>query len=143
MSSINTALKRSALALAFAAGLAVAGFSGAAEAGNVRVGIAIGYAPYAPPQSRHEYIPRHQSRYDVWQPGHWQWTGHRYRWVPGHYIRAPYRGARWQDGRWDHRGNGYAWTDGRWDNRRDNDARNDGRWDNRRDNDGRNDGRWR
>jgi hypothetical protein len=112
MSAIATTLKRSTLALALVAGLAALGAGGAAQAASVRIGI--GFAPYGPPPPRHEYVPYHHGRYDVWQPGHWEWTGHRYRWVSGHYIRAPYRGAQWTDGRWEHRGQGYYWNDGRW-----------------------------
>src|SRR5215207_8303165 len=43
------------------------------------------YVQPAPPPLRAEPAPGHR-RGHVWSPGHWQWRGHRYVWIPGHYI---------------------------------------------------------
>ena len=47
----------------------------------------------------------------VWQDGYNAWTGYRYSWIPGRWVR-PYGGRYWVDRRWD-RGGYYRG----WDNR--------------------------
>ena len=47
-----------------------------------------------------------------WQPGHWQWTGRGYAWVPGQWVRA--RRGRWADGYWAPRRGGQVWVPGGW-----------------------------
>jgi hypothetical protein len=50
----------------------------------------------------------------VWVAGHHQWTGREYTWVPGSWVRAPYRHARWVSGNWQRSHRGYYWRDGYW-----------------------------
>jgi WXXGXW repeat (2 copies) len=73
---------------------------------------------FGPPPARYEAVPAPRHGY-VWEPGHWQWNGHRHVWVAGHWIRerpgyayyAPRwveRNGRWhyQTSRWDRDGDG-------------------------------------
>lgn len=40
-----------------------------------------------PPPPRYE---RHRPRVGhAWVGGHWRWQGHRYVWIPGHWVKAP------------------------------------------------------
>jgi len=40
----------------------------------------------APPPLRYEPVPVHRVGY-VWVPGYWDYRGHRYVWIGGHYAR--------------------------------------------------------
>lgn len=90
--------------------VASAGFSAAALAAPVSVGIRIG-----PPPPRVEVVPAARRGY-VWVPGYWNWRGQRHYWVGGTWVRERrgyvYNQPTWvQDGeRWRfHRG---AWARG-------------------------------
>jgi hypothetical protein len=69
------------------------------------------YVQIAPPAPRYEVVPAPRAGY-VWAEGHWEWNGHRYRWVPGSWMRERpgyvYYSPHWveHDGRWtmEHRG---------------------------------------
>ena len=41
----------------------------------------------APPGPRHESVPHARRGYE-WLPGYWNWNGHRYIWMRGHWERA-------------------------------------------------------
>ena len=69
----------------------------------------------APPAPRYEAPPPAPNDRVVWDPGHWQWDGHDYAWLPGHYEERPVREARWEPGHWDQRGGGWVWAPGHWD----------------------------
>ena len=87
----------------------------------------------APPPPRHEAVPRPR-RGKVWEEGHWEWRGNRYRWVSGHWVQArhghQYRQPQWvqRDGHWElQRGRWYRDSDGdgianRYDRDRDGDG---------------------
>jgi hypothetical protein len=73
-------------------------------------------APYpAVPAARVEVIPPAPSVAVVWEPGHWQWNGASYEWVPGHYVeRAAVTGTQWVTGHWENRAGGWVWVPGHW-----------------------------
>ena len=50
----------------------------------------------------------------IFQPGHWDWTGARYRWVTGMWVERSGHGTLWQDGYWDGVGAGTVWVPGHW-----------------------------
>jgi hypothetical protein len=50
----------------------------------------------------------------VWQGGYHRWDGHRYVWVRGRLVRAPYARAAWASGRWERENRGYYWVPGHW-----------------------------
>lgn len=92
----------------------------------------------APPAPRHEVMPAARHGY-VWTPGYWNWTGHRYAWVKGKYVKAR-AGYHWNAPRWQERNGRWQFAHGEWqrgDRRVDSDR--DGvpnRYDRDRDNDG-------
>jgi len=50
----------------------------------------------------------------VWAPGHWEWTGHFYRWISGSYITER-RHAHWVADHWDAVGSRYRYVAGHWE----------------------------
>jgi hypothetical protein len=84
---------------------------GPAGAAEVRIGV---FAPMAPPDPRVEVVPVAPRGRLVWQPGHWRWDGHDYRWVSGHYVAVPRHRHHWVDGHWAHRPGGWVWIEGHW-----------------------------
>lgn len=73
--------------------------------------------PTAPPPPRVEVVPvlpPERVEREVWRPGHWQWNGHEYVWVAGHYVERPRRGAVWVPGRWERRPHGWVYLEGHW-----------------------------
>jgi len=72
--------------------------------------------PMAPPPVRVEAVPPPPPWAAVWEPGHWRWDGHGYRWVRGHYIRRPHEHEHheWVAGHWEDRPGGHIWIEGTW-----------------------------
>ncbi len=87
----------------------------------------------APPPLRHEATPHARQGY-VWAPGYWKWTGHRYAWVKGSYVKAR-KGYHWSAPAWQERDGRWQFARGEWrpgdrdgdgiPNRYDRDRRND------------------
>jgi hypothetical protein len=75
-------------------------------------GVVVGVAP--PPLIVEPVPPAPLRGYYVWRPGYWSWTGVRYVWVPGIYLRAPYARAVWVPGHWVASRMGWVWVGGRW-----------------------------
>jgi YXWGXW repeat-containing protein len=75
-------------------------------------------APRPPPAARYEVVPpppAGRGEVVVWERGHWQWDGHDWDWVPGHFVERPHRTAEWVEGHWAERPNGtWAWVPGHW-----------------------------
>jgi hypothetical protein len=49
-----------------------------------------------------------------WINGHYEWYDNQYRWHRGYWGRRPYEGARWHEGRYEHRRGGYVYVGGHW-----------------------------
>ena len=49
-----------------------------------------------------------------WQPGHWDWTGSSYGWVPGQYIDAAGHGPNWEQPYWEKTDAGWVWRPAHW-----------------------------
>jgi hypothetical protein len=99
-------MKRMFGIIAFA--LALSPMAGCAARGYHRFG-----PPPPPPPPREAMVGRfHAGR--VWIPGHYRWTGHRYRWVQGRWAKPPHHGQVWVPGYRAHRRGGYVWVEGRW-----------------------------
>ena len=88
-----------ALALTTTAGCAARGFA------------RFGPAPPPPPRG---VMVMHAHAGLVWVPGHYRWTGHRYRRVQGRWVRPPRPGMVWVPGYRAHRRGGYVWVEGYW-----------------------------
>ena len=67
-----------------------------------------------PPPIVVEHVVPQPRGYYVYQPGYHQWTGARYVWVSGQYVRPPYRHAHWRQGYWRHERRGYYYVQGYW-----------------------------
>jgi len=50
----------------------------------------------------------------IWRPGHYDWNGSRFVWVPGRWVDRAGHGTLWQDGYWKRRGSGYVWVPAHW-----------------------------
>jgi hypothetical protein len=79
----------------------------------------------APPPAYYEPVPVARRGF-AWVPGYWDWTGRRYHWVAGHWVRHrpgfAYVSPRYYDdgGRWYYQRGGWRDRDGdgipnRWD----------------------------
>src|SRR5262245_8025703 len=71
------------------------------------------YVRVGPPASIHQVRPSARRGF-VWQDGYYRWSGNRYRWVDGRFVRPPFAGARWTPGRWNNSRRGWYWTGGHW-----------------------------
>ncbi|HEV2275966.1 MAG TPA: hypothetical protein VGR96_17470 [Acidobacteriaceae bacterium] len=68
-----------------------------------------------PPPLRYEAPPPLPGPGFVWIDGFWQPDGPDYRWIAGHYARAPYPGAYWYHPHYDHYDDGWRFHEGHWD----------------------------
>jgi hypothetical protein len=68
----------------------------------------------APPPPRAEMQPPPPGERAVWDPGHWNWNGRDYAWVPGHYIERPNVAMRWEPGHWVQERGSWVWVEGSW-----------------------------
>jgi hypothetical protein len=50
----------------------------------------------------------------AWHDGYYRWSGHRYVWVRGRWVRPPYRHAQWTSGGWHRERRGWYWVPGHW-----------------------------
>ena len=50
----------------------------------------------------------------IWQPGHYDWTGSDYQWVPGKWVERAGHGTLWQDGYWQRNGGTEVWLPAHW-----------------------------
>lgn len=50
----------------------------------------------------------------IWQPGHYDWTGQTYAWIPGRWVERAGHGELWQDGFWRRSGSTYVWEPAHW-----------------------------
>lgn len=73
-------------------------------------------APVMPPAVREEFVATPAGPPDrvVWIPGHYDWNGAAYYWVPGRYIDRPRPGLYWEPGRWVAVGGRWEWYAGHW-----------------------------
>lgn len=86
--------------------------AGAMGTPAVALGSAI-EADVAPPPVRDERSPPPREGY-IWAPGYWEWGGHTYSWIPGHFIFER-RGAHWVADRWDQVGSHWQHVTGHWE----------------------------
>lgn len=93
------------LLLAAVVASSIAGFAGEAFA----------QPPYPPlPPPRYEVVPPPRGPRFIWEPGHWQWTGVQYAWVPGRYIARRPHYAQYAPGHWEARRGAWVWVPAHW-----------------------------
>lgn len=68
----------------------------------------------APPPPRYEAVPPRPRGGYIWRPGHWEWTGNRYGWVPGRYVYRQTGWHSWVNGHWAPGPGGGIWVPGHW-----------------------------
>lgn len=72
-------------------------------------------APGPPPGPRSEVVPPPPPEAVVWEPGHWNWNGRDWEWIPGQYVARAQPTAQWVPGHWAERpGSGWVWVPGHW-----------------------------
>ena len=87
--------------------------AGALALGPVPAAAEVGiFLEVAPPAPRYEVLPPPRRGY-VWQPGFWDWRGHRHVWVRGHWVRER-PGMYWHPSRWERRDGRWYLERGRW-----------------------------
>jgi hypothetical protein len=67
-----------------------------------------------PPSPRLEIRPLPPSDDQVWQAGYWKWSGSKYLWVAGKWVRKPSTRAAWISGYWQRQRDGWIWKPGSW-----------------------------
>jgi hypothetical protein len=50
----------------------------------------------------------------IWQPGHWDWSGSSYAWVPGQYVARSGHGDLWMPAWWEKTAAGWVWHPAHW-----------------------------
>lgn len=71
--------------------------------------------PPAPPPMPREVVTVRPGREAVWVAGYYAYVGRgRYEWVPGHWEVPPGRYTRFEQPRWERRGNSYVYMRGVW-----------------------------
>lgn len=68
--------------------------------------------PTSPPPAPRAEAVQARAGY-VWARGHYRWSNGKYEWVPGHWERAR-ANMKWQDPRWEKRGNVWVFVEGGW-----------------------------
>jgi hypothetical protein len=72
------------------------------------------YVKIGPPPIVVEHRTAAPGRNYAWQEGHHRWTGDRYEWVAGSWVRPPRAHARWVAGHWAHDRHGNYFVEGHW-----------------------------
>lgn len=67
-----------------------------------------------PPPDKPEVPPNALGADKVWTPGHWEWSGEAYVWIPGEVRTRPRPDALWFPGRWERLFNGWVRVQGHW-----------------------------
>ncbi|HET7882833.1 MAG TPA: hypothetical protein VFL55_18260 [Acetobacteraceae bacterium] len=71
-------------------------------------------APIPPPMAESVPNPPVSPVPLTWQPGHWNWTGSSFVWVPGQYVDLGGRPGNWMPPFWQQTNGGWVWQQGHW-----------------------------
>jgi hypothetical protein len=79
-------------------------------------GCAVPGGPAGPPPPRAEErpLPLISAEEQIWRPGHWNWDGNSYVWIPGQYEPRGNHSIMWQPGFWDRDQTGWFWRPPHW-----------------------------
>ena len=72
------------------------------------------YPPVPPPQAELVPEPPRSRVALIWEPGHYDWDGARFRWAPGRWVDRAGHGTLWQDGYWQLKDGAYVWVPAHW-----------------------------
>ena len=70
------------------------------------------HPPIPPYRTEQVPLPPVSSAVVVWQPGHFDWNGADYAWVPGEWVER--KSTTWLDGYWDEAGSTPVWVPAHW-----------------------------
>jgi len=59
-------------------------------------------------------LPPLSAEEQIWRPGHWNWDGNGYVWIPGQYEPRGNHSTMWQPGFWDRDQRGWFWRPPHW-----------------------------
>ena len=69
-------------------------------------------APFGPPATRNETVPRSPGTEYIWIRGHWSWHQGRWDWTNGHWELFARPGSVWVPGKWVKMNSQWGWIDG-------------------------------
>ncbi len=72
------------------------------------------HPPIPPIRAEQVPAPPQSSVVMIWQPGHFDWDGNAYAWVPGKWVSRAGHGTLWQDGYWQQTAQGPVWLPAHW-----------------------------
>ena len=67
-----------------------------------------------PPQAEVQPLPPISAQELLWRPGHWEWDGRGYVWIPGEYVPRGNLSGAYQPSYWRQEGGGWVWQPWRW-----------------------------
>ncbi len=70
--------------------------------------------PMPPSQAESMPLPPIAAGEQVWRPGHWNWDGSGYRWMPGEYQPRTASTTMWRSGVWRRDASGWVWQPAGW-----------------------------
>ena len=73
-----------------------------------------GHLPVPPIRAEQVPAPPNSNVVLIWQPGHYDWTGAAYVWVPGSWVDRAGHGTLWQDGYWRQTQRESVWVPAHW-----------------------------
>ena len=76
--------------------------------------VVVGPPPKPPLRTEQIPLPPASDSPVTWQPGHYDWTGTDYVWVPGEWVSSAGHGIMWQDGEWEGTPPALVWVPAHW-----------------------------
>ena len=72
------------------------------------------HPPVPPIRTERVPAPPPSSVVLIWQPGHYDWNGTSYVWLPGEWVARDGHGTLWQDGYWQQNNQTSVWVPAHW-----------------------------
>ena len=72
------------------------------------------HPPVPPIRTEEIPAPPSSSVVVIWQPGHFDWNGSDYVWIPGEWVDRAGHGTAWQDGYWGGSAPNSVWVPAHW-----------------------------
>lgn len=72
------------------------------------------HPPIPPTPAEQVPLPPRSSSTLIWRPGHFDWNGSAYVWIPGEWVERAGHGTLWQDGYWERAERGSVWVPAHW-----------------------------
>lgn len=73
-----------------------------------------GHPPVPPVPAENVPAPPEPRVALIWRPGHYDWDGTSYVWIPGEWVERAGHGTLWQDGYWQRTGGTEVWVPAHW-----------------------------